>query len=208
MFHATPRPSGATPPTALIVDRDADTRRMYAEYLKFASWVGEEAADGRAALILALTRHHDVIVTANRLGFISGHDLCRMLKHDRATAATPIVFVTGEAFKSDVLRARQAGADVVLVKPCLPERLLLELNRQLAKETTISMPGRISGRRFTMAWRSPVRCPACDRTLIHLERVDADDDGSFDYYICRGGCGTLRYPRPRRDARDEPFTPE
>ena len=202
MFHAAPRPSGATPPIALIVDRDADTRRMYVEYLKFASWVGEEAADGRAALILALRRHHDVIVMANRLGFISGQDLCWMLKHERATAATPIVFVTGEAFKSDVLRARQAGANVILVKPCLPERLLLELNRPLAKESTISMPGRTtSGRGFTTASRSPLRCPACDRTLIHLERLDAADDGLFDYHICRGGCGTLRYPRSLRDAR-------
>ena len=201
MINTGLRPPGATPPTALIVDRDADTRRMYAAYLEFASWVAEEAADGGAALTMALKRHHDAIVTASRLGYISGHDLCRMLKHDRATATTPIVFVTGEAFKSDVLRARQAGADVVLVKPCLPERLLLELNRQLAKETTIWLPGRTSGRGLTMAWRSPVRCPACDRTLIHLEWVDADDDGLFDYYICRGGCGTLRYPRPCPDAR-------
>jgi two-component system cell cycle response regulator DivK len=200
MINTGLRPPGATPPTALIVDRDADTRRMYAQYLEFASWVAEEAADSDAALTLAFTRHHDVIVTASRIGFISGHDLCRMLKHDPATSTTPIVFVTGDAFTSDVVRARHAGADLVLSKPCLPERLLLELNRQLAKETTISMPGRISGRTFTMAWQSPVSCPACGGTLLHLE-VDADDDGLFDYYVCRGGCGTLRYPRARRGGR-------
>src|SRR6187200_1597205 len=112
MFHAPPGPSGAKPPVALIVERDEDTRRMYIEYLQFASWEGEEAADGRAALSMALARHHDVIVMANRLEFISGHDLCWMLKHERATATTPIVFVTGDGFQTDVVRARQAGADV------------------------------------------------------------------------------------------------
>src|SRR3978361_1484385 len=153
MINTGLRPLGATPPTALVVDRDADTRRMYAQYLEFASWVVEEAADGDAALTLAFTRRHDVIVTANRVGLISGRDLCRILKHDPATSMTPIVFVTGDAFKADVVRARHAGADVVLSKPCLPERLLLELNRQLAKETTISMPARTSARTFTMPWQ-------------------------------------------------------
>jgi two-component system cell cycle response regulator DivK len=200
MINTGLRPPGATPPTALIVDRDADTRRMYAQYLELASWVAEEAAQGDAALTLAFTRRHDVIVIANRVGFISGHDLCRMLKHDPATSMTPIVFVTSDAFKADVVRARHAGAAVVLSKPCLPERLLLELNRQLAKETTISIPGRIHGLTFTMTRQSPVSCPTCERTLIHLE-VDADDDGLFDYYVCRGGCGTLRYPRARRNGR-------
>ena len=200
MFHAPARPPGATSPIALLVERDEDTRRMYIEYLQFASWNGEEAADGRAALSIALARHHDVIVMANRLEFISGHDLCWMLKHDRATATTPIVFVTGDGFPADVVRARQAGADVVLVKPCLPERLLLELNRQLDREATISPPNRPSQPALNAARRAPVRCPSCDRTLIHLESVGADDDGLFGYYICRGGCGTLRYPRRRRNA--------
>jgi len=200
MFPAAPRPSDATPLIALLVERDEDTRRMYIEYLQSASWEGEEAPDGRAALSMALTRHHDVIVMANRLGFISGHDLCWMLKHERATATTPIVFVTGDCFQTDVVRARQAGADVVLAKPCLPERLLLELNRQLDREATISPPNRASQAAFNAARRASVRCRACDRTLIHLERVGADDDGLFDYYICRGGCGTLRYPRRRRNA--------
>jgi DNA-binding response OmpR family regulator len=125
-------------PTALIVDSDADTRGMYAEYLQYAAWDSEDAADGRAALIKALIKPHDVIVTAARLQFISGYDLCRMLKHAQATATTPIVFVTGDAFKADIKRAREAGADIVLAKPCLPDRLLFELNRQLALRQQLS----------------------------------------------------------------------
>ena len=73
-------------PIALIVDRDADTRSMYADYLRLESRDSEEAADGRDAFVKALTRRHDVIVTETRLRFISGYDLCRLLKHHRTTA--------------------------------------------------------------------------------------------------------------------------
>jgi DNA-binding response OmpR family regulator len=185
-------------PIALIVDRDRDTRQMYAEYLKFASWKSEEADDGRDALAKAVARHHDVIVTETRLPLLSGYDLCRMLKHHRNTAAVPIVCVTGDAFEPDVARAREAGADIVLIKPCLPEWLIIELNRQIGRETTCPTPGPVArGKPF--ARLTPLRCPSCNRTLIHLESIDPPDD--FDYYVCRRGCGTFRYLRlARRDS--------
>ena len=115
------------PASALLVDRDPDTRRMYAEYLKLAGCTVEEAEDGREALAKAISHHPDVVITETRLPGINGYDLCRLLHADETTRAIPIVFVTADAFVQDVDRARAAGADAVLVKPCLPERLLIEL---------------------------------------------------------------------------------
>src|SRR5438552_874150 len=86
------------PLLALIVDRDDDTRRMYAEYLKLRSWATEESADGREALALAISKHPEIIVTETRLPGINGFELCQLLRRDIATAATPIVVVTGDAF--------------------------------------------------------------------------------------------------------------
>ena len=116
-------------PLALLVDRDLDSRRMYAEYLRLAGCGVEEAEDGREALAKAISHHPDVIVTETRLPGINGFDLCRLLHSDMATRGIPVVFVTGDAFKPDIDRAKLAGADAVLVKPCLPERLFLELRR-------------------------------------------------------------------------------
>jgi CheY-like chemotaxis protein len=118
-------------PLALIVDRDGDTRKMYAEYLALSKWLIEEAEDGREALAKAITRQPDVIVTETRLPGIDGFELCTLLRRDDATRTIPIVVVTGDAFESDVTRAQHAGADVVLVKPCLPETLLAEIHRVL-----------------------------------------------------------------------------
>jgi CheY-like chemotaxis protein len=125
------------PPTALLVDHDADSRRMYAEYLEFAAWHTEQADDGHEAFVKALRRPHDVIVMATRLPFINGYDLCRMLKSHGMTAMTPIVFVTGDGFQSDIERARTAGADLVLIKPCLPDTLLLELHRRCLQRPAV-----------------------------------------------------------------------
>ena len=55
------------PARALLVDRDPDTRRMYAEYLTYASWVIDEAGDGREALAKAITGLPDIIVTNTSL---------------------------------------------------------------------------------------------------------------------------------------------
>src|SRR5438067_11041599 len=128
-------------PFALIVDRDADTRRMYAEYLSLANYRIEEAADGRDALALVLANRPDILVMETRLPGISGYDLCSLLRNDAATQSLPIVIVTGDAFEADLRRARNAGADAVLVKPCLPEQLLVEVGRLLAQSVELRERG-------------------------------------------------------------------
>jgi CheY-like chemotaxis protein len=118
---------------ALLVDRDADTRQMYAEYLALDQWRTEEAEDGREALAKAIAAHPDVVVTETRLPGLSGYDLCSILRRDESTRSIPIVVVTADAYAPSLDRAQSAGADAVLVKPCLPETLLLELKRVVAR---------------------------------------------------------------------------
>jgi CheY-like chemotaxis protein len=116
------------PPVTLLVDEDTDTRRMYAEFLSMSTGCGIlEADDGRDALAKAISCHPDVIVTETRLPGLSGFDLCALLRRDSSTSGIPIIFVTADALDSDVRRAKRAGADAVLVKPCLPEQLLNEI---------------------------------------------------------------------------------
>src|SRR5947209_1088143 len=105
--------------SVLLVDRHADTRSLYAQYLKLEGFDVEEAEDGREALAKALARPNNAIVTEPRLSGIDGYQLCDLLRRDSATAATPLLVVTGDAMTADIDRARAAGATAVLVKPCL-----------------------------------------------------------------------------------------
>ena len=129
------------PLLALIVDRDDDTRQMYAEYLKLGNWRVDEASDGREALAKAISLRPDIIVTETRLPGIDGDTLCSLLRQDVATNAIPIVFVTGDVYPTAIERARAAGADVVLTKPCMPERLLSEMRRLLLESRTLVARG-------------------------------------------------------------------
>ncbi|PYQ94772.1 MAG: hypothetical protein DMF95_08475 [Acidobacteria bacterium] len=124
-------------PVALLVDRDPDTRRMYAEYLKLSSCIIEEADDGRAALAKAISGRPDIIVTETHLPGMSGFDLCSLLRQDAATRAIPIVVVTSDVVEADVRRVWQAGADAVLAKPCHPEALLAEIRSLLQQSASL-----------------------------------------------------------------------
>jgi DNA-binding response OmpR family regulator len=125
------------PLVALLVDRDADTRRMYAEYLKRSSCIIEEADDGRAALAKAISGRPDIIVTETQLPGMSGFDLCSILRRDATTRAIPIVVVTSDAFEVDMARVWRAGADAILIKPCLPEALLAEMRNLLQQSASL-----------------------------------------------------------------------
>ena len=119
----------AAPLVALIADRDADTRRMYADFLALSDCRIEQADDGRDALAKIFSRQPDVVITETHLPGISGFDLCLLLRQDTATRSIPIVLVAGETFDLDVERAESSGADAVLAKPCPPARLLAEIQR-------------------------------------------------------------------------------
>ena len=127
------------PRLVLLIDWDDDTREMYAEFLKSVGLDLVEAADGRDGLAQALSHNPDVVVTGTRLPGIDGYELCALLRHDPTTRTTPIVVVTGDGYEADIARARAAGADSVLVKPCLPYALFDEI-RTVVRRVRESQP--------------------------------------------------------------------
>src|SRR5207247_9390968 len=109
---------------ALLVDRDEDTRSLYAEYLRDAHCDIEEAADGREALAKAIARRPSVIITETLLPGISGLELCSLLRGDSLTQSIPIIVVTGAAYPSVLAPARQAGPGAGHGKACQPGAVL------------------------------------------------------------------------------------
>jgi two-component system, cell cycle response regulator DivK len=136
---------------ALLVDRDPDSRQIYAECLRQAAYEVEQAEDGREALAKAISQQPHVIITETQIPGIDGYRLCELLKAEASTQATPIIIVTGDAHPPDLLRAERSGADAVLTKPCRPERLLEEIRQCL--ETAMAL------RQRAVALRSDVDEP-------------------------------------------------
>ena len=110
-------------PSILIVDGDDDTRLLYRTILEPVAESILEAEDGAAGLAVALERHPDVVITETRLLRLDGYSLCERLKADPHTSSSLRLVVTGSVQPSDIVHARQSGADRLLTKPCTPEDL-------------------------------------------------------------------------------------
>jgi CheY-like chemotaxis protein len=96
---------------------------MYCQYLSFSGMDVTVARDGCRALERAARERPDVVVTDIAMPVMDGLELSRRLRSQAETRDVPIIAVSGQA--SD--RAKQAGADIVLDKPCEPDRLLHEI---------------------------------------------------------------------------------
>jgi len=107
-------------PHVLLVEDDRDTREMYCEYLSYSGLTVTEASTGRRALESVAQHCPDVVVTDIAMPDMDGLELSRRLRAQEPTRGVPIIAVSGQASE----RAREAGADVVLDKPCDPDKLL------------------------------------------------------------------------------------
>ena len=54
-------------------------------------------------------------------------------KDDERTAKIPIIALSAHAMEGAEARAKAAGCDAYLAKPCLPENVLAEVERQLTR---------------------------------------------------------------------------
>jgi CheY-like chemotaxis protein len=115
-------------PRVLLVEDDRDTREMYSEYLSHFGMTVTEAATGRGALERARRDPPDVVVTDIAMPEMDGLELSRRLRSFEPTRDVPIIAVSGQATE----HAREAGADVVLDKPCEPDRLVRVIEHVLS----------------------------------------------------------------------------
>lgn len=130
-------------PLALLADAYRDVRDLYATALDGMVGRFAYADDGREALVKALADPPSVLITDTHLPFIDGYELCTLLRRDVATRDMPIVMVTAATLPVDIQRAETAGADTVLVKPCLPETLREALQRLAARSSQLRERSRV-----------------------------------------------------------------
>jgi two-component system, cell cycle response regulator DivK len=111
----------------LLVDDYADNRDIYVQFLTYSGLRVEEAENGHQALDKAFELRPDVIVMDLSLPGLDGWEATRRLKGDPRTRGIPVIALTGHALAGHSKGALDAGCDVFITKPCLPERLLDEI---------------------------------------------------------------------------------
>jgi two-component system, cell cycle response regulator DivK len=123
-------------PLVLLVDDFEDAREMYADFLGFSGFRTDQASDGHEAIAKAFSLRPDVILMDLSLPGIDGWEVTRRLKRDPRTRTIPVIALTAHALNGDERRARGAGCDSFVSKPCLPQTLVSEILRILGRGPT------------------------------------------------------------------------
>lgn len=124
----------AAPPLVLVVDDAADARALYGEYLEYLGFRVETAANGAQAIQSARRDWPAIIIMDLAMPELDGWQAIERLKSDPLTSDIPIVALSAFAFGEEAeRRAREAGADLCLSKPCLPSRLAHVIRAMLVR---------------------------------------------------------------------------
>jgi two-component system chemotaxis response regulator CheY len=110
--------STATDLKFLIVDDFSTMRRIVRGLLKEIGYNNaEEAEDGAVALQMLQNGNFDFVVSDINMPNMNGFDLLLAIKKDDKLKHLPVLMVTAEARKEDIVRAAQDGAAGYIVKP-------------------------------------------------------------------------------------------
>jgi two-component system cell cycle response regulator DivK len=115
----------------LVADDDADNRRIMQLALSAAGYEVRLACDGREALASAASERPDLIVMDLSMPVLSGWEAVRLLKADPALRGIPVLAFTAHAMAGDDRRAKEAGCDGYLSKPCTPREAVAAVAAQL-----------------------------------------------------------------------------
>ena len=118
----------------LIVDDFSTMRRIVRNLLKESGFSdADEAEDGVVALHKLRNSKFDFVVTDINMPNMNGFQLLAEVKSDEKLKHLPVLMVTAEARKEDIVAAAQAGAAGYIVKPftkaTLEEKVTLILKK-------------------------------------------------------------------------------
>tara|TARA_R110001606_G_C15256532_1_gene638010 strand:+ start:287 stop:658 length:372 start_codon:yes stop_codon:yes gene_type:complete len=102
----------------LVVDDFSTMRRIIKNLLKDLGFTNiQEADDGSTALPMLQQGDFDFVVTDWNMPGMQGIDLLRAIRADENLKHTPVLMVTAEAKKEQIVAAAQAGVNGYVIKP-------------------------------------------------------------------------------------------
>ena len=104
----------------LVVDDFSTMRRIVRSLLVelgFSSQLIQDADDGENALIMLRKQSFDMVVTDWNMPNMTGIDLLRAIRAEDAWKGLPVLMVTAENNRDQIIAAAQAGVNGYIVKP-------------------------------------------------------------------------------------------
>jgi DNA-binding response OmpR family regulator len=130
----------------LVVDDEAELRRLVRFHLEREGFQVEEAADGDTALRRATSEPFDLVVLDVMLPGRDGFDVCRRL---RARSDLPVILLTARTEETDRVLGLDLGADDYVPKPFSPRELAARV-RAVLRRRQGALPERLTVRNVTV----------------------------------------------------------
>lgn len=114
----------------LIVDDFSTMRRIVKNLLNDLGFTStSEAEDGNSALAHLRANPCDFVVTDWNMPGMTGIDLLRSIRADAKLSKLPVLMVTAEAKRDQIIAAAQAGVNGYIIKPFTAVTLQEKLNK-------------------------------------------------------------------------------
>ena len=120
----------------LVVEDEEEIQELVRYNLANEAYLVSCAGSGEEALQKARFDPPDLVVLDLMLPGLDGLEICRILKQDRATRATPVVMLTAKGEESDIIRGLELGADDYITKPFSPRVLVARIRAVLRRKAT------------------------------------------------------------------------
>jgi len=114
----------------LIVDDFSTMRRIIKNLLRDLGFNNtHEADDGNTALPLLKSGGFDFLITDCNMPGIQGIDLLRAVRSDPNLSSLPVLLVTAEARRDQIVLAAEAGVNGYIVKPFTAQTLKEKIDK-------------------------------------------------------------------------------
>ena len=121
----------------LIVDDFSTMRRIIKNVLQDLGFNNtEEADDGTTALPMLRSGSYDFLITDWNMPGMQGIDLVQAVRADAKMGKMPILMVTAEAKKEQIVKAAEASINGYIVKPFTPETLREKIGKIFERLTS------------------------------------------------------------------------
>jgi len=122
--------------TILVVDDDANIRKLISLYLRKEGFEVKEASNGVKALSQIENTHIDLVILDIMMPLLDGWELCREIrKHD---VNLPLLMVTAKSEAAHKVKGFQLGTDDYLVKPFDALELVMRVKALLRRSLVVS----------------------------------------------------------------------
>lgn len=120
--------------TFLVVDDFQTMRRLVKSFLKDLGFTNiVEAEDGMAALRVLGSTPIDFVITDWNMPRMQGIELLRAIRADQKLAKLPVLMVTAEQKREQIVAAAEAGVSGYIVKPFSGQALEEKLKKIISR---------------------------------------------------------------------------